>query len=247
MAKVFGWKDIPTDNPKKDGGKRPSRFLRLEPGNEYTIRLVLDPIGYMQHWEPFRCRSPYKDEKTGEIIDPLMALGHEPKPRFACWVFDRNDSNALKLMDFSISLAKDFKKWSSTNGGESAGGMKGPNFRVIVEKGATRLQTRYTAVHMDVAPFTQEEIAVLKAEGGTEGLMNKLREYRKDDTPEEIRQMMAQRGISGPPQPPAQVAQASAQPAAPAAPAAPATPEATAAPATPAAPAAEVSGDEITF
>jgi hypothetical protein len=197
-AKVFSWQDIPSDSGKKKGGKA-STFLKLEPGNTYTVRLVLDPIGYLQHWEPVVCRSPFKDEKTGEIIDPLMALGHEPKQRFACWVLHREDNSALKLMDFGIGLAKDFQKWSKANGGESSGGMKGPDFRIIVEKGETRKQTKYTAVHMNVAPFTQDEIAVLKAAGGTEGLMSKLKELRRDNTPEEIRALMAEKGISGPP------------------------------------------------
>ena len=197
-AKVFSWNEIPANPNQKKSGK--SAFLKLEPGQTYTVRLVLDPIAYLQHWEPVICRSPFKDEKTGEIIDPLMALGHEPKQRFACWVLHREDGNTLKLMDFSVGLAKDFKRWSTANGGESAGGMKGPDFRIIVEKGETKLKTRYTAVHINVAPFTQDEIAVLKASGGTDGLMSKLKDLRRDHTPEEIRAMMAEKGITGPPQ-----------------------------------------------
>lgn len=196
-GKVFGWNDIPTT--AKGGKGKSSSFLKLEPGNTYTVRLILDPLCYLQHWEPVICRSPYKDEKTGEIIDPLMALGHEPKERFACWVFHREDGNSLKLMDFSMGLAKDFKKWSQANGGESAGGMKAPDFRIIVDKGETRMRTKYTAVHMNVAPFTQDEIAVLKAAGGAEGLMAKLKDLRRDHTPEEIRALMSSKGITAPP------------------------------------------------
>jgi len=197
-AKIFSWNELP-DIGKKKGGKS-SGFLKLEPGNTYTVRLVLDPIAYLQHWEPVICRSPFRDEKTGEIIDPLMALGHEPKQRFACWVLHREDNSTLKLMDFPPSLAKDFKKWSVANGNESAGGMKGPDFRIVVEKGETKLRTKYAAIHMNVAPFTQDEIAMLKAAGGTEGLLTKLKNLRKDNTPEEIRAMMAEKGITGPPQ-----------------------------------------------
>lgn len=197
-AKVFSWNDLPDTGRKKDS--KGAGFLKLEAPGTYTVRLVLDPIAYLQHWEPVICRSPFKDEKTGEIIDPLMALGHEPKQRFACWVLHREDNSALKLMDFPPSLAKDFRKWSQANGNESAGGMKAPDFRVIVEKGETKLRTKYNAIHMNLAPFTEEEIAVLKAAGGKEGLMDKLRELRRDNTPEEIRALMAQRGISGPPQ-----------------------------------------------
>lgn len=198
-GKVFGWNDIPTDN-KKGGKGKSSSFLKLEPGNTYTVRLVLDPLCYLQHWEPVICRSPYKDEKTGQVIDPLMALGHEPKERFACWVLHREDGNSLKLMDFSMGMAKSFKKWSQANGGESAGGMKAPDFRIIVEKGETRMRTTYTAVPMNPAPFSQEEIAMLKASGGTSGLMDKLKELRRDHTPEEIRAMMSAKGITAPPQ-----------------------------------------------
>ena len=234
-AKIFSWSDIPTES-SSGGGNKSSMFLRLEVNNTYTLRLVLDPICYYQHWQPIRCRSPYKDPETQKVICPLMALGYEPKPRFSCWVLHREDGNALKLVDFSQGLAKDFKKWQKANGNESPGGMKGPDFRIVVEPGEGRIKVKYTCVPMNVAPFSAEEIAVLKAAGGTEGLKEKLQELRKDDSPEEIRKMMAEKGI-GVAQPQTQEAPPSQAPAA----AAPAAPETAAAPATPA------SDDDISF
>lgn len=174
MGRTFGW-DKYAEEQKSTEGR--TEFLRLESGKQYNLRLVLDPYGYDQHWEPFPARSP------GEG-DPLIAMGHHPKLRFSCWVLDRDNGNQLKVMDFPPSLGKSFAAWSTRNGGKNPGGNDGPNFRVVVD--GRGKATRYSAVDISPAPFTQDEIEMFKCLGGSEGLIKKLSELRKDDTIEEI-------------------------------------------------------------
>jgi hypothetical protein len=181
------------------GGDSGSQFLRLKANNTYTIRLVSKPVKYLQHWQPIICRSPGKDE-DGKPLDPLIEMGiSSPKPRYAIWVFHRDDGNRLKLMDFPGMLLEIFRDWKKNFNGEEPGGKNGPDFKVTVElpPGADRRRTKYKSMPLDRAPFTEEELEILKK--GIDGmkLKDKLLELRRENTPAEIRQMMKEKDLGG--------------------------------------------------
>jgi len=189
MAKFVGWTD---STPSGDyGGGGGGQFLKLQGGNTYTIRLVGKPIRYMQHWEPVICRSPGVDEKTKQVIDPLMVQGYQPKPRYAIWVFHREDGNKFKVMDYPGILMDKFKEWAVTNNVDP-GREQGPDWVVKLEvPGGDKRRTRYHATaKMNSTPFTAEEMEILKAEK----FHDKLVDFRKPNTPDEIRAMLAKRG-----------------------------------------------------
>ncbi len=179
-------------------GEDSSQFLKLKAGESYKVRLVGRPVGYLQHWEPVICRSPGKDPETKQIIDPLMLKGHEPKERYAIWVLDRKDNNALKVMDFPGSLLDKFVKWKDEFQDEP-GGQKGPDWKITltVPPGADKKRTQYDAMNLDRTGFTQEELDLFKKMGGGEGLRAKLAEFRRDHTPEEINEMLAKKNANG--------------------------------------------------
>lgn len=223
MAKVMDWGD--TEDSGSGSGDKGSLFLRLQEG-KYRVRLISKPVRYLQHWEPIRAISPGVGD-DGTIIDPLMALGHQPKPRYSIWVLDRDDENRLKIMDFPQSLCNVFSQWKQGFGDEP-GGREGPDFQISVTAPKGRNQyKKYEAMAFDRTPFTDEEMQRIK-EGN---LKERILEYRRSDTPEEIRAKLAEAGHSVPDAP------------APAATEAPATTEAPAE----AAPAPTSGGDDLDF
>jgi hypothetical protein len=190
MAKFVDWKDATGGGGGGEGGGG-GQFLKLQGGNTYTIRLVGKPIRYMQHWEPVICRSPGVDEKTKQVIDPLMIQGYQPKPRYAIWVFHREDGNKFKVMDYPGVLQDQFKDWACTNNVDP-GREQGPDWVIKLEvPGGDKRRTRYKSTPKQAAaPFTDEEMKLLKESK----FHDKLIELRKPNTPDEIRAMMSKRG-----------------------------------------------------
>ncbi len=188
MSKFVGWDEQETR--KGQGGQ----FLKLEAGKKYKVRLVSNAVQYFQHWEPVICRSPGQDPKTGQVVDPLMLQGFVPKKRYAIWVFDREDQNKLKVMDFPPTLYEQFAEWKA-NFNENPGGANGCDWIIKLEiPGTDRRRTKYKATHMDKVPFTPEEVKLIQ-EGN---LKEKLAELRKENTPEDIRRMVAEKNGGDP-------------------------------------------------
>lgn len=183
MPTYVGW-DEPSDKGNKGQG---GQFLKLEAGKKYKVRLVSKAVRYFQHWDPVICRSPGVDEKTGQTQDPLMLQGYTPKARYAIWVFDREDQNKLKVMDFPPTLFDQFADWRA-NFNEDPGGLNGPDWIIKLEiPGTDRRRTKYKASYLDKVAFTEAELALLKESD----LKGKLAELRKENTPEEIRQLLS--------------------------------------------------------
>lgn len=188
MAMMFrGWES----RGDSGGGGMGGLFLKLEVGHKYKVRLISRPIGYLQHWEPIICRSPGND-KNGTPLDPLMIRGFKPKERFAIWVFDRNDDNKLKVMDFPPSLFDQFVEWKDAYN-EEPGGKNGPDWSIRIEsKTGQKRNARYKALALDRSPLTEEELERIKAGFNGVPLKDKLVELRKDHSPEEILAMLAE-------------------------------------------------------
>jgi hypothetical protein len=188
MAKFRDFSQENGDIEKAGGGS--GLFLKLEKGTRNKVRLVGKPLQYFQHWEPIICRSPYKDDE-GNILDPLMLQGYEPKVRFCIWIIDRTDQ-ALKIMDFPTTLYNAFREWhKGTN--EDPGGYNGPDWNILVEAPSGKQQyVKYTGTPLVQTPFTEDELKQIK-EGN---LKERMMKVRGDNTPEEIREMMAEKGVA---------------------------------------------------
>lgn len=198
MARYFGWDEkVPEANKGSGGGGNGIDYLKLEIGKRYRVRLVAKPFGYFQHWEPIICRSPEIDE-SGAVLDPLMLQGLQPKPRFAIWVFDRQDGNKLKIMDFAPTMLDQFKIFRE-NFGDDPGSNKGPDF--IIEgkcQGGDKRKTKWTCSYLTATPFTEEEVAQIKAKDANgRNLQERLAEARKPHTPDQIREMLEKKKANG--------------------------------------------------
>lgn len=192
MASFVEWGANPDDKKANKGGSG-GQFLKLQAGGKYVLRLVSRPIRYLQHWEPIPCRSPGVD-KDGNVRDPLMQMGIEPKPRYAIWVLNRNEGNKLQIVDFPPSLYEKFKDWKEAFG-EEPGGNQGPEWSISLISGGSKKRVEYRATAGKQIPFTTEEMARIRA-GVQVGencydLKAALEYHRRDNTPEEIRTMLA--------------------------------------------------------
>jgi hypothetical protein len=119
-----------------------------------------------------------------------MLSGEEPpKIRFCTWVMDRQNGSKLKIMDFPSTVFSSFKEWRKATSIEP-GGPQGPDWSITVEdqKGFTK----YMCTALVQKPFTPEE----QHEINEGNLMDRLVDVRKDNTPEEIRALMAEKGIN---------------------------------------------------
>lgn len=184
MARLLGWNE---GAPSKGGSDSAdgSIFLKLKAGNTYKVRLIDKALHYHQFWEPVVCRSPFPAE-DGTITCPLKLQGLEPKDRYAIWVFDRNDGNKIKLMDYPPSLHGKFKQWfEATN--HNPGGENGPDWSITLTAPQGKQQfTKYEAMPLDRTPFKEEELKQM----ANAKLKERLLDLRRDNTPEEIRQML---------------------------------------------------------
>jgi hypothetical protein len=181
-TKFVDWSDKVGKGDSDAGGQ----FLKLKAGSKYRVRLCGKAVCYMQHWEPIPCRSP------GKETDPLIAEGKTPKARYAIWVIDRNDENRLKVMDFPPTLFEQFGAWKMATG-EEPGGKKGTDWQISLDipPGQDKRKTKYSAMPLDRTVFTDEEIKAMQEIG----IQKKLAELRRDHTPQEIMQMLADKGL----------------------------------------------------
>ena len=181
-AKFTDWESGGTSG---SGGSDGGLFLKLKAGNKYRIRLVGNkPFSYLQYWEPVVCRSPGVGA-DGTPICPILQANpdNRPKDRYATWVLDRDDGNKLKVMDFPPSLYNYFRDWAA-NTGKNPGGKDGFDWIVTVKKESSF--TKYAGTPLEPTPFTPEELSMIKKEK----LGERLADLRRDNTPEEIREML---------------------------------------------------------
>ena len=179
----------------KDGGRKEfggsggagSDFMKLEINKTYKLRMIGKPYEYFQHWEPVICRSP--GIQGGQVLDPLMLEQKNPAARYACWFLNRED-NSLKIVDFPGSLLDSFLDWAKAFNAEP-GGRNGCDWQVKREGNANDpRKSKYKAMPLDRAPFTEEELAMINAKGD---LAKILEEFRKPNTPDEIRRMLSEK------------------------------------------------------
>lgn len=186
MGTIVDWDEMQNNfkgdkSPSGAGGKGGISYLKFEDNKRYRVRLISKPMHYLQYFKPIICRSPGCDE-NGTVIDPLMQMGFKPDSRYSIWVFDREDNNAIKIMDFGVGLYRDIVEWK-VGYNEDPGGVNGPDFQIKTE-GVGRSR-KYKVLALEKRPFTEEELTAIK----TGDLRKKLEEIRKPHSPEEIRKM----------------------------------------------------------
>jgi hypothetical protein len=163
------------------------KYFRFELNEPSDVRVLTPFYQYEQHWSPVMCRSP------GPGVDPMMDAGHSPKPRFACYVLDKNEPGFF-LMDCPSSLRSQMMALAGQVG-EVPAGLEAPWFRVVKARapGAPPMSTRYQCVMLN-----QERLPEAIAQV-TDELWAHVQERRKPHTTEEILDLMEEKGVLPPP------------------------------------------------
>ncbi|NJL70138.1 MAG: hypothetical protein HC888_00390 [Candidatus Competibacteraceae bacterium] len=167
MGDYISW-DTEFPQPKKGGsGNGNNIYLRLEANQPRRIRPVHKPYMF---WKYFHQAGP-KDFRTAIIADPDQSSlkdkypQNRPSRKFAMVVFDREDDNKLKIMEFGSTVFAELKSYKNITKQEP-GGPHGADITIckVLAPGAPLRETEYTVKFEDRAPFTAEEMALLKSE-----------------------------------------------------------------------------------
>lgn len=146
-----------TSNNDSQNGDNKTKFMSLSEEGNYKIRLVGNHVKFYRHWSPIRGITHY-DYKSE---DPAWQAGFYPSKRFAINVIDRSDGK-LKILEKGSQIFKVFADYKGLFDKNPAG-KDGPDFNIKVEiPGGNKRATKYTVTHLDSAPFTAEEIAMIK-------------------------------------------------------------------------------------
>jgi hypothetical protein len=150
-----------------------------------------------------------------------MLSGYNPVSRGAFWVMDRNNGDALEIMECPMSWNSDESQSSrlppkpkrtvfehlgvyQRDTGIQVGTMKNPDFdiRITVNQTMNKNGTpRQTSITTEVTPvgeareFSPEELAILNQAGGGNGLRDKLIQSLAPMAPEQISMKMHEMGL----------------------------------------------------
>jgi len=171
MGQIIEWGEVESGS-KSGGGKGGSgsndKFLKLSPGNTYTIRPVGNPCSFYAYWTA----SPDNPKQFNRAItaDPANCIirqkyNIEPKARYAVNVIDRADGK-LKVMEAPQSVFDVIKTWANASK-QDPGAKNGADFeiKVIVPPSGDRKRTEYKTTPIIQTPFTDEEKAMIKEKG----------------------------------------------------------------------------------
>ena len=163
--------------PKSGGGK----FLKLDNG-KHKVRLIGKPYLHFKHWEPIPANCGGLESGC-----PICARAVEtknksyyPRQRYAINCIDRDDNNALKILDAGSTIFSTFRTYGEQTKIDPSG-KDGPDFIIVVDvPGSDVRHTKYQVIPLANVPFTDAEKKRLN-----EGLHN-LEDTFKVDSNEEI-------------------------------------------------------------
>lgn len=166
-AEKGSWDDFNKDEQeKKSGGedRRRAEYMKFDKAGDYTIRLVGHHVQFLRHWDPFERKDRVITDKTYKGKDPAWNAGFYPRKTFAIHVIDRADGQ-LKILEKGNQIFKEFAQYAKVNN-INPSQKDGPDFviTVTIPNPNDKRTTRYSVMaKRDAAPFTAEEIAMVKA------------------------------------------------------------------------------------
>jgi hypothetical protein len=176
------YKEDNSENKEPSGGNkefRKARYMNMSKPGKYVVRLVGDHVNFRKHFKPYNA----KVQDGEKDIDPAWQAGWFPAAKSAVnvinktevWDFDKKCATGvgtLEILEKGPSVFKHFANYKSVND-VIPSGKNGPDFIIEVkipkdENGEyIRLKTEYlVGAIAKPAPFTEEEKAMVKADGG---------------------------------------------------------------------------------
>ena len=154
MSAIEGW----IFEDKKSSG---DMFLRVKSGCKLKVRLVGKPMKVFKIFSRDKRCAILDSVETGEILKGRHAgkVG-DVNVRYVCWSFDRDDSNALKVLDMPQSVARTIGNRQVLTGKSVSGSQEGCDW-LIKTNGRTGKDVRYDAVYLEESPLTEKEIQMI--------------------------------------------------------------------------------------
>lgn len=141
-----------------------SEFLQLKSGGNYRVRPVLQPLSFQKCFNKIgtQTRSAVMSEEVAKQIKQKHPELGNPANRYAIYVLDRNDGNKVKIMEFTVSVYRQFCNRYQATGKDPSGGNTGGDWSIRVE--GSKLTTKYYATFIEDSPLTNEEKDSIKKE-----------------------------------------------------------------------------------
>lgn len=154
MPDIVDWSELDSQSQRQNssGG---IRFLKLESGKTYELRFVGQPLKFFKYF--IAGKSAIVADDKSNIVK--LKYGFDPSVRFAINALNRADGQVY-VVECPPSLLRDVADWGKARKTDP-GGRTGANFQVVVT-GKNKM-TRYKAIALDIAPFTDAEKEYLKA------------------------------------------------------------------------------------
>ncbi len=157
MSGFVQWNEVPS------GGER-TNFLALKSGNTYKIRPLLQPLNFHKYFHKVDGKmrtAVVSEEVVAQMAAKYPDLG-KPANRYAMYVLDRNDNNQIKVMEFPISVYKQFSNSFQATNNEPGSKVNGSDWMIKIS--GTGFNTTYETTFIANTPLTEEEINVVKTE-----------------------------------------------------------------------------------
>ena len=168
MASFIDWDDVDTTKRGKgrSGGGGGGKFMRLEANQTHRIRPIHKPVMFYKFYHTangqFRTAIIESPEKSS-LKEKHPQL--RPSRRFAMVVFDRDDDNKMKILEFGSTVYEKFKSYKQITK-EEPGGANGGDFNITVEcpNGKKDRDTTYDVQFAERCDFSDEERELIQAE-----------------------------------------------------------------------------------
>ncbi len=159
MSGFVQWNEVPS------GGER-TNFLALKSGNTYKVRPLLQPLNFCKYFHKVdgKMRTAVVSEEVVAQLAAKYPLTELSKPanRYAMYVFDRNDDSKIKVMEFPISVYRQFANSFQATNNEPGSKINGSDW--VIKITGTGFNTTYETTFVANTPLTEEEIKAVKAE-----------------------------------------------------------------------------------
>jgi len=192
MAENCSWDSIPSS-----GSGEMSDFLRLQSGNSYKIRPLLDPVKFFKYFHKNAgklktaiCGKP--DACTVKDKHPELK---KPSLRYAAYVIDRADGK-VKILEAPQTVFRPIGASLEMTGKNPGGVGDGSDWYIKVT--GQGLNTKYDVGFIEHSPLSAEEKALVKdtlKDDNGEFDKEKLNKLYKVDTPAEIEEKLFGDGL----------------------------------------------------
>jgi len=174
MGTIIEWGEVDSGMKKGGGGGSGGaggpfdKFLKLVPGNTYTVRPVGNPCAFHAYWvasptDPKRFNRAITEDPNNCVINQKYQI--VPKTRYAVNVIDRADGK-LKIMEAPPSVFDKIKDWAKASR-QDPGAKGGADFQIqiVVPPNGDKKRSEYRTTPIVQTPFTEEEKAMLTEKG----------------------------------------------------------------------------------